>query len=596
MPDINEEYERKLAQNIAKTQQEIEKAYQKAASKATAAGSTVNKNVQDFSYKTSPVFEKKIDGIRKEFADQVYVSVQNAVQDSWKISKEKNEEILKDLVKKGKLPPNTMEIDPHREALRQFLNRQERGMNLSQRIWKGTEQMKTGLEQQLGAGIGRGQKSDAGSKKNPGISDQIKDYLLKPEGYAENEKPGRGVYRSAKKNALRVAATETNMAYRTADYIRWQEMPFITGIEIRLSNNHPKYDICDEVKGKYPKDFKFRGWHPRCRCAAIPLMASDKDFEAMEDQLLAGEEISVVPAKQIKEVPKGFTQWVANNKERVAGWQNTPYWMDDNPEYVAGKVRTKPPVKTTPKPEIPTGAPPKPPADSARTPPRDSGTEPAAKQIGTQFTKIAQKIKAKVDDALQSIDKVHGDGVLDDIPFKPSQAKSFNGQFSSYTREGKASHITLSTHAKDKQVTIAHEMGHYLDLYSVGEKGKWASTNKDSPMAKVIAAANKSDLVKKIRATLKSGKITIKKEEIKLSTRVRKHLNYLVDEKEIWARSYAQYIAEKSGNTVMKESIAISVTRYADEGYGYQWAPDDFADLSAAIEEMMIELGWMVSR
>lgn len=35
--------------------------------------------------------------------------------------------------------------------------------------------------------------------------------------------PVRGVYRSAYKNALRLTATETNMAYRTADHLRWQQ-------------------------------------------------------------------------------------------------------------------------------------------------------------------------------------------------------------------------------------------------------------------------------------------------------------------------------------------------------------------------------------
>lgn len=79
--------------------------------------------------------------------------------------------------------------------------------------------------------------------------------------------PGRGVYRSSYKNARRLAATETNIAYMTADYERWQQLDFVVGIEIKLSNNHtlngvPFTDICDDLKGRYPKDFKFTGWHP----------------------------------------------------------------------------------------------------------------------------------------------------------------------------------------------------------------------------------------------------------------------------------------------------------------------------------------------
>ncbi|EJW89679.1 hypothetical protein EVA_22214, partial [gut metagenome] len=69
--------------------------------------------------------------------------------------------------------------------------------------------------------------------------------------------PGRGVYRSSYMNARRLAATETNIAYRTADHLRWQDFDFVVGIRIVLSNNHTclgsdgkphKFtDICDEL-------------------------------------------------------------------------------------------------------------------------------------------------------------------------------------------------------------------------------------------------------------------------------------------------------------------------------------------------------------
>ena len=95
--------------------------------------------------------------------------------------------------------------------------------------------------------------------------------------------PGRGVYRSSYKNARRLAATETNIAYMTADYERWQQLDFVVGIEIKLSNNHtlngmPFTDICDKLKGRYPKDFKFTGWHPHCRCRAVTILKTDDEI------------------------------------------------------------------------------------------------------------------------------------------------------------------------------------------------------------------------------------------------------------------------------------------------------------------------------
>ena len=96
-----------------------------------------------------------------------------------------------------------------------------------------------------------------------------------------------------------LAAIEINIAYRTADHERWQQLDFIVGIEVRLSNNHtclgkdgkphPFYDICDELKGKYPKDFKFTGWHPHCRCIATTILKTDAEMDADDEAILRGD-------------------------------------------------------------------------------------------------------------------------------------------------------------------------------------------------------------------------------------------------------------------------------------------------------------------
>ena len=78
------------------------------------------------------------------------------------------------------------------------------------------------------------------------------------------EKVGTGTYRSARINSLRLMRTEINMAYHNANNERWQREPFVIGIRIWLSPEHPEYDICDELMGEYPKNFVFSGWHPNC--------------------------------------------------------------------------------------------------------------------------------------------------------------------------------------------------------------------------------------------------------------------------------------------------------------------------------------------
>lgn len=75
---------------------------------------------------------------------------------------------------------------------------------------------------------------------------------------------GKGYYKSAAQNAMRVTRTETNIAYRRADNERWAQMDFVLGQRVQLSRSHPRTDICDKLQGDYPKEFVFDGWHPQC--------------------------------------------------------------------------------------------------------------------------------------------------------------------------------------------------------------------------------------------------------------------------------------------------------------------------------------------
>jgi hypothetical protein len=141
----------------------------------------------------------------------------------------------------------------------------------------------------------------------------------------------RGVYHSSYKNALRYARTTTNIAYRTADHDRYQDLPFVIGMEIKTSGNHPVSDICDELAGEYPKDFLWVGWHPNCRCYQVPILAKPDEVEKMTDAIMEGEDPNNVPVEgRITDVPDNFKGWVDKNKERIIDAQRLPYFLRDN--------------------------------------------------------------------------------------------------------------------------------------------------------------------------------------------------------------------------------------------------------------------------
>lgn len=147
---------------------------------------------------------------------------------------------------------------------------------------------------------------------------------------------GQGVYHSSYQNALRYTRTSTNIAYRTADYERYQTEDFVLGFEIHITGNPAhKEDICDMLQGRYPKDFKWTGWHPNCMCYQVPILATPEEVNAMADAILNDQDPASVPvAGRVTDVPDNFKDWVANNEDRIQDTLNRgkelPYFLRDN--------------------------------------------------------------------------------------------------------------------------------------------------------------------------------------------------------------------------------------------------------------------------
>lgn len=344
MPTIHQTYEAKMKKLNELLAKRLKRYYNASITEITimATGIT-NATPTTFKLSSYPQLRQKIaDEIRKLHGN-IFDTVIEGVNKSWKYSNEKNDVIVdrrlagKEPSAKGKM----ILYDSNEKALDQFLARKRKGLNLSGRVWKTLEPFPKQLEQALGLMVGEGKGAKA-------MATEIKQYLNEPDRLyrkvrgedgklilskaAREYKPGRGVYRSSYKNALRLTRTETNMAYRYADFERWQKLPFVTGIRIKISNRHIVYDICDPLQGLYPKDFKFAGWHSQCLCSQTPEMMDDKEYSKFEDQILAGT-ADLSPKLAHSSPPKAFGEYIAQNKEKIKGWASLPYWALDNPQY-----------------------------------------------------------------------------------------------------------------------------------------------------------------------------------------------------------------------------------------------------------------------
>jgi hypothetical protein len=277
--------------------------------------------------------ESAVDRELLNLESMLYANISAFQKDGWERAERKNDDFISQFIKGMSISSATKDgMFSHClsafEALKNDID--ANGFKLSDRVWNITQQTKSQLEFYLDSGVVAGRNSN-------GISSDIRQILQNPQKRfrrIRNEKgelvlsqpmkdyhPGQGVYRSAYKNALRTSATTTNTAYRSADYERWSKQDFILGIEIhRSANNRGPCKICDAMVGKYPKTFKFTGFHPFCICFATPITMEPENFA---DFLLN----DTVPKEQvITDIPQGAKDFVIENKDGL----QSAFWYKDN--------------------------------------------------------------------------------------------------------------------------------------------------------------------------------------------------------------------------------------------------------------------------
>jgi hypothetical protein len=153
------------------------------------------------------------------------------------------------------------------------------------------------------------------------------------------EKVGMGIYRSARKNALRVARTEINSAYHKARNERWQNEPFVIGQYIHVSPQHNIDDICNDLEGQYPKDYVWISWHPQCICTSDPITIQGEEKKEFYKRLMAGEDMSnYVSPFAVLTMPEKYNQYIKDNSEAIvkAGMRGKLAWhLQDNTKYWA---------------------------------------------------------------------------------------------------------------------------------------------------------------------------------------------------------------------------------------------------------------------
>lgn len=373
-----EEEERRREQLFRAIEQLIYTAYLQALS-LPAVRRAIEQKKDDFFFENNHTANRQVERVLGAMADRLNGLLLNGIRREWEFSKEVLEARVeaqldpstRDRMLRDRLRIDATQSSRIRSADTFVREKQRDGLNLSGRVWNLAGNAKKEIEVILQNAIKEGRRGTE-------IAKDLRRFLIEPNklfrrvrnketgalelsAAAKAYHPGQGVYRSSYKNALRMARTELKAAQCEAAWQSAQTNPLIVGWEIRLSNNHttlrdgkpcPFHDMCDELQGVYPKAFRFRGWHPHCRCEMLPIIARPSDRKELYRRIFKGDakERASWSPRAVEEVPQVFTDWVEKNRARARGWRTLPRFITDNPAYIVGEYgRPKPrPVEVPP--------------------------------------------------------------------------------------------------------------------------------------------------------------------------------------------------------------------------------------------------------
>jgi len=363
-------------------------------------------------------------------------------------------------------------------------------------------------------------------------------------------------------------------------------------------------------------------WEFGCRCDCVPLTQDEVDEIRAAESSKPPEDKEVLPDAQLREIElnqrivkpggQGFLDLRTPRERDGEGYEWRPgddvlpidqilsrfgpaeraTWedyaarqrLDDGRTLLdwllAGRAPTPANVPAAPAPQAPTPAAAPAPAPAPRVPAPAPPSAAAPAQPANRKAPVSDALKLKIRDksqvkiALDAIDSVHDDGVLPEIPLD-GQPGSDPGTLGAYTRQGPAA-VKISVRSKGMRaaLTTVHEVGHFLDHQAFGNVGLMSSEIRGTDIWDIVEIAIGTPTVQEIPNYYGPRS---------------DYTSYLLRRREIWARAYAQYIAEESGDATLLSQLNATLLGAHNLT---QWPAQEFAPIRQAITDHFKKLNW----
>ena len=184
--------------------------------------------------------------------------------------------------------------------------------------------------------------------------------------------------------------------------------------------------------------------------------------------------------------------------------------------------------------------------------------------------------------ALEAIDQVHGDGTLTEIYIDIDPMLDEESMYHWIKPVGIPWNIALRPGTHHPRLNLVHEVGHFLDHQAIGMPGTFASANH-AAFERWRETVQTTDAVARLRAVAAQSR----------NRRAIDYADYLLGVEEMWARSYAQFVTIRSGQSELMVELREKQRRSSRSSLPVQWDETDFLPVEESVAILFRDIGWM---
>ena len=199
--------------------------------------------------------------------------------------------------------------------------------------------------------------------------------------------------------------------------------------------------------------------------------------------------------------------------------------------------------------------------------------------------------RGALEETLHIVDLVHGDGNIGSVRVRHGGSGTALGCY----RPGATKEICVKAGQKEPRLTFLHEIGHLLDDAGIEPGKSWRSRADDPRLAEWWSAVRATSLYARFTQLQMGKKLRVPRDWgraydlVDIDQRI---VSDRLDARELFARSYAQFVVMTSGDTTLRAELEHARSGRDAVMYPEHWPDDDFQPILNALTTLMRNLGW----